>query len=175
MKKIIILFLINLSFFVYAENFINLESEKEINSALEEIKLFDSTQYQALVNLKQSNSKDFKSRLYNYYYILKYNEKAIKALPKRHLGYRELVKISSKKLSDLNIKYKNSKSLDEKSQIESEIKAEALNRFQIELFRHVLQIVFMEQELNNSKEKLKDFEKNETKFVDGIITKTKSM
>ena len=153
---------------------IKLDTESEINNALNEIKSDNNDTYKYLSHLKETNSTQFKSRLYNAYFSLKHKKETEKKIPLRELGYREKVKLSDKKINDLIILYKKSKDETKKTMIKNDIKNAAEERYLIELTRKEKQYERENNRLLKMKKQIENFKNSKDTYIRRIITKTSS-
>lgn len=150
---------------------VQLNTEEEINTALNKIKRDDPPYYEKLVGLQEKKPEEFKKLLYNRYYSMLHKEKMLARKKDRIKGYRELLSESESKFSDLKKKYKESKNEEEKNKLKAELKKAAEERFQIELdfikLRTEKSKIYYDMLQNKSAE----FEKNKDKYIDRVVNK----
>lgn len=150
---------------------VQLNTEEEINTALNKIKRDDPPYYEKLIGLQEKKPEEFKKLLYNRYYSMLHKEKMLARKKNRIKGYRELLSESEFKFTNLKKKYKELKNEEEKVKLKAEIKKVAEERFQIELdfinLRSQKAKAYYEMLQNKSVE----FEKNKDRYVDRIVNK----
>ena len=150
---------------------IQLNTEEEINTALNKIKRDDAPYYEKLVGLQEKKPEEFKKLLYNRYYSLLHKEKMLARKKNRIKGYRELLSESESKFADLKKKYKELKNEEEKAKLKPEIKKAAEERFQIELDFISLRSQKAKAYYEMLQNKTAEFEKNKDKYVERIVNK----
>ena len=150
---------------------VQLNTEEEINVALNKIKRDDPPYYEKLVGLQEKKPEEFKKLLYNRYYSMLHKEKMLSRKKNRIKGYRELLSESESKFMDLKKKYKELKNMEEKNKLKLEIKKVAEERFQIELDFIKLRTQKAKAYYEMLQNKSDEFGKNKDKYVDRIVNK----
>ncbi len=150
---------------------VQLNTEEEINTALNKIKRDDPPYYEKLVGLQEKKPEEFKKLLYNRYYSMLHKEKMLARKKNRIKGYRELLSESESKFMDLKKKYKELKNMEEKTKLKAEIIKVAEERFQIELDFIKLRTQKAKAYYEMLHNKSEEFEKNKDKYVDRIVNK----
>lgn len=150
---------------------VQLNTEEEINAALNKIKRDDPPYYEKLIGLQDKKPEEFKKLLYNRYYSMLHRDKMLARKNNRIKGYRELLSESESKFVDLKKKYKELKNEEEKTKLKAEIKKVAEERFQIELDFIELRAQKAKAYYEMLQNKSAEFEKNKDKYVDRVVNK----
>lgn len=149
---------------------VQLKTDQDIERAMQELKNSAPKSYKILIELKKTNKDEFKSRLYNHYYIHLHKKELEKRYPNPKEGYRTLAKESDRAIEQLSEKYKAS---DNRAEIERQMEDEAVKRYHIELDFLVMK---SQQEQNDSEDEIKkieEFKKNKDRFIGRMLNKMK--
>ena len=148
-----------------------LNTEQEITEALNAILKVDKPFYDKLISLRQKDEKEFKSRLQNRYFALLQKEKLLAMKKPRVKSYRELVKESEIRFSDLRNRLKKMTDETERSKVKAEIAKASEERFEIEFN-------FLKYRANKAKayadvlqNKVSDFETKKQKYIERLTNK----
>ncbi|MBN2143268.1 MAG: hypothetical protein JW774_01460 [Candidatus Aureabacteria bacterium] len=152
---------------------ISLNSQTEINNALNEIKADSPKDYEELKEIQKKDQEEFKLKLHNRYYTLMHKKVLLQKMPPRTKGYRELVKESETGFAELKKRY-NDADETAKSQVEDEIRQAAENRFSIELDYLKKKEERAKRYFDSLTLRREKFEKNKLKHVQRMITRCKA-
>lgn len=153
---------------------INLDSEKQILQAMEEIKSANLEDYKILEQQMLVKDPEFKARLHNRLYALRHKQRMDAIIPKRDLGYHEKIKESSKRVEYLLSLYPRLTKPEEKIQWEKRLQEAAEARFLIEVEFKKKQMERLEKQLDDVKKSLAVYESKKDEYISRFVSKTKS-
>lgn len=149
---------------------INLNTDEEIEEALNILKEYNPKIFQTLKRLKSKDPSEFSKRLMNHYYTWIHTQVLIKNLPKKEPRYRKSVKESEILLNALSESYQKAND-SEKIALKEEIVKTAEKRYEIENKMNIQQLEQLKAILEKKSKEIRVFEKNKDIFINRIVTK----